>query len=433
MLKEALTDVGPLIKLYRIKSGLTQEELSEGICTPSYLSRIENSHVIADIEIHQLLFQRMNIDFNDFYEESINMDSKLESIYMNLLSNKTPNDENDENYKLLEDSTKYIFKKELHLKAKLVFSRYLISLKRYKEAKVIIDEIGEVIQLSGDRNTFIYINVAISLYYLTNQQKKANELSKQAATIRDFLDNGSSFELGCYYYNLALLLCKEYKYLETIEHCQKALNYFTDIYQPNLDFKCHILLGVAKNNLAQYNLAKRHYKICLNILQNIEKLSIPSNFNMVYSNLGYCYDCQGDINKAIYYYTKAFDYSQGISDYINLIRTHYQADNIDSALKYLNTVLLIDEIISPKYQYQIDILSFILLGNLDTQTAENINALEERSLSYFKEEKFHTLTIFYSKLFAQFYKKLNWYKKTSELLEIALEISESLRKGGEVE
>ncbi len=103
--KVDLTDMGPIVKMYRIKNGFTQEDLSEGICTPSYLSRIENSHVIADIEIYQLLFQRMNIKFNEFYEESLNIESKLEAIYINLLDKKEPTD--NEDLKLLTDSTKF--------------------------------------------------------------------------------------------------------------------------------------------------------------------------------------------------------------------------------------------------------------------------------------------------------------------------------------
>lgn len=429
--KVDLIDMGPIVKMYRIKSGFTQEELSEGICTPSYLSRIENSHVIADIEIYQLLFQRMNIEFGEFYQESLNLDSKLEDIYINLLQNKEPTD--NEDLKLLTDSTKYFFKKELHIKAKLVFSRYLITIGRYKEAEVIINELKEVIQLAADRNTFIYINVAIPLYYLTNKQGKAIQLYNEASKIQDLLNNGNFFEVACYYYNIALLLCKGYKYVETIEYCQKALNNFSEIYQPTLDFKCHILLGVAKNNLAQYNHAKRHYKICLNILHNTEKINCPENFNMIYSNLGYCYECQGEFDQALDCYTKTLDYNPQVADYVNLIRCCYQDNNLNLAHKYLNDILETETIIDLKYQYQIDILAFILLGKLNIKTADDIDTLEEKSLKYFKEEHYHTLTIFYSKLFAQFYKKLNWYKKSSKLFEVALEVSEALRKGGQLE
>lgn len=426
-----LIDMGPIVKMYRIKNGFTQEDLSEGICTPSYLSRIENSHVIADVEIYQLLFQRMNIKFNEFYEESLNIERELEEIYIHLLGNKEPFDNKD--FKLLTDPAKYFFKKDLHIKAKLVFIRYLITSKRYKEAELLINEIEEVLQLAADRNTFIYINVAIPLYYLLNKQREAILLFHEATKIRDLLSNGTPFEVACYYYNVALLFCKEYKYVEAIEYCQKAFNKFSDIYKPSLDFKCHILLGVAKNNLAQYNLAKHHYKVCLNILRNTEKMRSPKNFNMIYSNLGYCYECDGNFKQALDCYTKVLEYDPQVVDYLSIIRCHYQNNNIDSAIKYLNNILEMDTIIEIKYQYQIDILAFILLGKMNVKTADDIESLEEKSLNYFKANQYHTLTIFYSKLFAQFYKKINWYKKSSKLFELALDVSEILRKGGQVE
>lgn len=42
---------------------MKQDELCRGICTPSYLSRIENNLVIADDGLYTLLFERLGINY----------------------------------------------------------------------------------------------------------------------------------------------------------------------------------------------------------------------------------------------------------------------------------------------------------------------------------------------------------------------------------
>lgn len=54
---------GKLIKYHRQMQGLKQDDLAIGICTASYLSRIENEVVIADENVYTMLFERLGIDF----------------------------------------------------------------------------------------------------------------------------------------------------------------------------------------------------------------------------------------------------------------------------------------------------------------------------------------------------------------------------------
>ena len=54
---------GHIIKFERIRQNLKQVQLSEGICTPSYLSRIENNSIAPTDEILFELFKRLNMRF----------------------------------------------------------------------------------------------------------------------------------------------------------------------------------------------------------------------------------------------------------------------------------------------------------------------------------------------------------------------------------
>ena len=50
-----MNKLGSILKLKRLEKNIKQEQLCEGICTPSYLSRIENNRLVADKEIYKLL------------------------------------------------------------------------------------------------------------------------------------------------------------------------------------------------------------------------------------------------------------------------------------------------------------------------------------------------------------------------------------------
>lgn len=56
--------VGSLLKYSRIKQGKTLEEVCEGICVLSYLSKIENGKVEANDEIIEDLCHRLGISYD---------------------------------------------------------------------------------------------------------------------------------------------------------------------------------------------------------------------------------------------------------------------------------------------------------------------------------------------------------------------------------
>ncbi|CAM3114281.1 helix-turn-helix transcriptional regulator [Filibacter tadaridae] len=53
--------IGQLIKVERQKINIRQDELAQGICSPSYLSKIENGTAIPGDEVQHMLLQRLNI------------------------------------------------------------------------------------------------------------------------------------------------------------------------------------------------------------------------------------------------------------------------------------------------------------------------------------------------------------------------------------
>lgn len=60
---------GLLIKKRRKELDISLEALSHGICSPSYLSKIENNILVANDDIYNLLFKKLGISTMDTIKE----------------------------------------------------------------------------------------------------------------------------------------------------------------------------------------------------------------------------------------------------------------------------------------------------------------------------------------------------------------------------
>lgn len=60
---------GLLIKKQRKELDISLEALSHGVCSPSYLSKIENNILVANDDIYNLLFKKLGISMMDTIKE----------------------------------------------------------------------------------------------------------------------------------------------------------------------------------------------------------------------------------------------------------------------------------------------------------------------------------------------------------------------------
>jgi|GEM_PF-1286396 len=57
--------LGSIIKVNRLLQNMSQTSLVEGICVPSYLSRIENAEIIPSVEVVNEIFNALNLEYFD--------------------------------------------------------------------------------------------------------------------------------------------------------------------------------------------------------------------------------------------------------------------------------------------------------------------------------------------------------------------------------
>lgn len=80
--------IGSIIKLNRLKQNISQKSLANGICVPSYLSRIENGELLASEDVISIIFSRLGLKFNDSTEFIKKGKKSLDSFFDNLNFNE---------------------------------------------------------------------------------------------------------------------------------------------------------------------------------------------------------------------------------------------------------------------------------------------------------------------------------------------------------
>ena len=71
--------VGHLIRAERIRQKMKQVVLARGICTPSYLSKIEQNQIAPSEEIAILLFNKLNMDIDTIQEKDYKSEAEFET------------------------------------------------------------------------------------------------------------------------------------------------------------------------------------------------------------------------------------------------------------------------------------------------------------------------------------------------------------------
>lgn len=417
-------NLGSFLKLKRIEKNIRQDDLCRGICTPSYLSRIENNHVVADEEIYILLFERLGIAYDQLLESIEHIDEKIEKWYDSLL-NKEEYEVNIEELKGLS----IIGGSSTSIKFEIVYCRYLLEHDDLTEVSKVLKNLKQIIKVANNRTFFLYTDVLLLYYIKTNKFSEAVEAGVELLQLVGYENLANRFELGIFYYNFSLSLKNIYCYEEALIYIEKALKVFKDEYLLERALACHIILGTCYNNSRKWDDAITTYRLAERILIYLPKEDQNKYLYIISNNLGNCYEYQGKYNEAINYYLEAIKYVNDDNKskiQLNLIRTYYLKGDIESARLWLKSKQAEeDSRLSEKYQIQLKIFETITDDNL---TIDNIINIQKSSINYFLSIKDWKLTVRYSELFANIYESYSHYKQANLLYKLALQTNQNRRE-----
>ncbi|WP_336045992.1 helix-turn-helix transcriptional regulator [Solibacillus ferritrahens] len=408
---------GKLLKYYRQKKKLKQDEVALGVCTPSYLSRIENGIVIAEYDLYEQLFANLNIDFTNLQHDISEHTTFLESVYEKLLSNVTVSESDTV---LLTTLMQNEYSIELQITAKLIYSRYLYSIKEDTDARKLLNEIEPVVSWKKDRITELFVSITAFGHLSFSEFDLLAEKEQDA----QYLTNVHPFELANYHYHLAFANHRSYKFHKALQHIELAAHYFTHQFKPLFQLKLYSMKGVIYNDLHRYREALQEYEAGIELLENVESIQTPMQWSSLHNNIAYCYECQDDFQKASEHYETANQYDEDLHSAINWMRTCYQNKDFTQLEKLFHRYE--EQLFSIQHHiYQRKLLQYAIQNE---HIIQGLKELEEQAFHHFNEEQYYALTLFYAPLWGQFYEQLHAYKHASQCYKQALFASEKVRQ-----
>ncbi len=243
---------GYLIKKERINKKMKQIWLAKGICSVSYLSKIENGQTSASQEILCLLAERLEIVTDSFDPHTEDSFIKSLSIsYKEYLTKK-----NNDGVQLFVNARdkKYVFNcRRNHNTYNLLLIRFLLINNEDRSTIRKELEFSELLlsEYSNKEKYLYYINVCLYRYFESNYQSAFEYILKIEDTLNNLILE--PWEKADFNYIASLCYGKRSLFNQAIDLACQSLKYFTDNIYLERALDCHIILGI-------------HIRICWTII-----------------------------------------------------------------------------------------------------------------------------------------------------------------------
>lgn len=396
---------GEKIKYFREKNKLTQKELTSGICSVPYLSKVENNSIVPSREILSMLCKKLDIDYEELLQSSSTdgIKSLLYSWYEDI---KTRNKSvSSEHYINLEKKIKGISDIEILAMYQLTAARHCLLMREFPKAEEHLAHAEKYIPYLPKEIEGYYFYFSGLNEYLNGRFQKALELYLKAS---DYV-----FEPE-YHYQLALIYSRLGKITLSIFHSEKAMAEFN---KNILFFKvvdCYILLGINYNRINEHASALSYFK---RALKGIESLPDINHLKInIYHNMGFVYHKQKKPWEAIDYFIKSLnarkDLNGGELTVYLLANNLFQLQEIDDATRWVEKGLTLLKGSTNEIYCLLKILQFQILKKRNEEEYKTF--LEEIALPTFKQkDDFVNIKMCFEQL-GDFYYRKKQYKRSSE-------------------
>lgn len=407
---------GERIRYYRKRKKLTQEQLAKGICSVSYLSKIENGEKSSE-EIIKDLCDRLGISVESVDEEKeiAEMKELLDDWYRDIRNRHFT--EVQEKETDIKTKIKNIQDPQILIRYDFFKLGYQLVLKNLKLAKEQIDNLSSFEDQLTDELRHFYFHFKGFYYYLNGNFKEALAFYEQAEAASELaeLDKADLAEL---YYHKAIAYSDLYQISSCINYTYKAFSIFEQIYHYMRSADCQILLGISNRRMHNYEQAEFHFK---NGLKYAESFKDMDRLSIINHNLGYVCSSKNQGRKAIKYFQKSFVTSEPSGRKLKTIFLIARENHKLGYLEETNKLIVEGIEITKKlnilnYYYHFKIFES-QIHSTDFNRFEEL--LGKKAIPYFEKRHQWEFVAEYSELLADLYFRESKYKKSSQYYRVA--------------
>ena len=419
-----MNELAKRIKHYRVKEEITQKELSKGIISVSYLSKIENGVAQPPIEILELLCRRLNIEV----AQVIDQETKLKDLCITWFKFLFYNDRENfiNNYELIEESLYLITDSNLVTLIEIHKLRYYILMNEYENADKQYQLLNKIKANFNNTEQHYWLKFKGYYYFIKNSYHKALEafeLSINHFEEAFYLVTEGKYALN---YMIALTASHTRQLYITLTNANKALSYYQKNYNLKECAKCHILIGITYTRFKNYEEALMNYKLAETIANNINENNILST---ILQNIGNLHFISNRVEDAVYYFINSYEIRKAPNKKIvpvsSLMKLYFKNSDFLNAQKWyeIGKELIKNNLIDDIYIYEFNVYYHLLHG-IEEQSFNNL--ILNQILPILDEKKMHFEKITYIEILANYYFETRRYKLSSIYFKQALDIQKEL-------
>ena len=403
--------IGSLIKYYRTKLGMTQNEVAMGICSIPHLSKIENNNKEGNSETIRLLLERLDISLPDVEKSEQTIVRLLNDLqkHINYMEEEKAKEavERLQKYEEIIGFTESIYLYELY---KL---RYYIFVKDYKLAE------NQLRWLNAHRQNFSQREMSFYLYYyglVLITKGKYEEAAKELLQVLRIHPELGSLK-GEFYYHFALIKGRLEEPGQAIIYGRKALEF----YKEEFNFKriLYTLMSLALN-YSREKMFHEAIEIYEHLLRNMELLQQQHLLPDIYHNLGDLYQAKGEYENALIYFEKSALLMARSSDHYllclyNLGITQFRLEQWEKSIK---TFSLLKEEAKNKKKLSFNLFATFYLYLLGGEKEKAMNYLEGKLLPFTADkEDFKEMHQHFSYLLGEYYRQEKEFEKAMQFIK----------------
>ncbi len=409
---------GEKIYYHRIKKSITQGELCKGICSVSYLSKIENNKIEANLEIIELLFNRLGITYDDKQPSRVELKKKLNSWYRKIKERKY-----EEAKRLKEEISYEITRIEdptILCLFNIFTARFYILNKDLQKAEEYLLKVEKMDKFFSDELSYYQNSFWGLLDYLKGNLEEALRLYQKA----EKYSIPAKIVEPEFVYQLSIIYSRLGKNFKSILSAHRALTEFDNNANYERSVDCHILIGISYYQIGDYDIAKDYLSKALNATNYLPD-SIQVN-SIIYYNMALVYSREKDHDNALKMLWKSIDYDNDIDlqrSYL-LAKEYYGLGNVKESERWLLKGLADANNKPSTYFFKIKMLE------MKMKNRENSNEyllLMKEAKEFFEEKRDQiNLHMCYEKL-GNYYAKRFSYKDACECYLMANKIQYELK------
>ncbi|MCM3743995.1 tetratricopeptide repeat protein [Sporosarcina luteola] len=299
--------IGHLIRAERVRQDMKQIVLAKGICTPSYLSKIERNQIEPSEDITEMLMERLGMDPGKLQENDEETELEFEKMLMEsyrLVITSRDMELAKEKIDFLEKNSPWFENDSLHYTYLLILLRFrLIVGKDFNEMEKEIEALSHSVGEFDAYQMYLFKMNNALYYYNSGIQKKATSFFQE---IMDNLEKIplSDWEKAEFHYTISIIYIAEGQIFIAIEYIRKALDFFMGNLMMKRVLECYIIIGITRKRTEQFPEALEAYSKAMQIC---EEFNLHSEKGIIYHNIGSLNSTLRNSEQAIEYFLKSIE------------------------------------------------------------------------------------------------------------------------------